>query len=241
MDATKDELDALFEIQQADFDILHMNRDLDELPQREVILASRKKRETVNKKIAQIGALKKESEKKLSRITTEDLSLQKKESGTQAAIEAAGNDFRNVEARTKELNGIFKRRQELSEQVEAVKEEIAKIDALYAQAAEALSEIDAVEQEATETFKAQGGMLKVEINDAEKKKTALLESLRPELAEAYVKTSERMGTVAVGRLEGTRCGVCRAPIDTGRLIELRNQAPLSYCPICKRLLVIEEQ
>ena len=41
-----------------------------------------------------------------------------------------------------------------------------------------------------------------------------------------------------GVLDGNRCGACRTVIDGGRLIDLRNQAPLGMCPSCKRLLVI---
>lgn len=51
------------------------------------------------------------------------------------------------------------------------------------------------------------------------------------------RTAARSG-VAIGVLDGNRCGACRTVIDGGRLIDLRNQAPLGMCPSCKRLLVI---
>ena len=105
MQATPFDIESLLAAQQADFDIMHMTRSLEELPQREVILSCRQKREAMQQKVAKIEALKKETAKKRTRVNDEDASLQKKETGVQAAIEAAGNDYRNAEARTKELDG----------------------------------------------------------------------------------------------------------------------------------------
>ena len=59
----------------------------------------------------------------------------------------------------------------------------------------------------------------------------------PQLLDVYNRTAARSG-VAIGVLDGNRCGACRTVIDGGRLIDLRNQAPLGMCPSCKRLLVI---
>ena len=59
-----------------------------------------------------------------------------------------------------------------------------------------------------------------------------------ELVRSYDRIAARSGGVSVGVLDGSRCGVCRMPIEGGRLIDLRSQAPLGICPSCKRLLVI---
>lgn len=239
MQATPTEIESLLAAQQADFDIMHMSRDLEELPQREIILTCRQKRDAMQSKITKISTLKKETEKKRSRAKDEDASLEKKENGVQAAIEAAGTDYRNAEARTKELDGIFKRRQVLAEQIAQLDDELKKIADLEAQAAAALKDIDAAEDEATESFKREGGRLKASIAEAERARNDLLDALPAELSETYRRTSEHMGTVVIGRFEGGRCGVCRAGIDLGRQIELRAQAPVALCPICKRLLIVE--
>lgn len=239
MQATSTEIESLLAAQQADFDIMHLTRDLEELPQRATILSCRTKRSSMQEKLAKIEALKKETQKKRTRVTDEDASLQKKENGVQAAIEAAGNDYRNAEARTKELDGIFRRRQALAEELAQLDAELAKIGQLEDQAAGALSDIDATEADATESFKKEGSRLKGAIAEAERRKEQLLASLSPELADAYHTTSQHMGTVVIGRFEEGRCGVCRAGIDPGRQIELRAQAPVTFCPICKRLLIVE--
>ena len=52
----------------------------------------------------------------------------------------------------------------------------------------------------------------------------------PQLLDVYNRTAARSG-VAIGVLDGNRCGACRTVIDGGRLIDLRNQAPLGYVPL----------
>ena len=155
----------------------------------------------------------------------------------QAAIDAAHGDFRNVEARTKELAGIVRRRATIAEDRAAVAAELDKISAMEAQISLALEEIGAKEQEAIDSFQKQGGDLKLAIAKLEAARGQVETKVSPQLLDVYNRTAARSG-VAIGVLDGNRCGACRTVIDGGRLIDLRNQAPLGMCPSCKRLLAI---
>ncbi len=241
MQVTPEEIDALYDVQAIDLEISKMERQLEELPQRQLILRLRKKREAIAEKLSQVQALRKDATKKLNRINDEDASLQKKEAGVQAAIEAAGNDFRNAESRTKELDGIFRRRNELSESRESVGAELAKIKALEAQVNAALEELDVSEAQATESFKSEGTALMKSIASNKAARDAVLAQVSPDVGRLYSKTSELFDTVFIGKLEGSACSVCRAKIEPGRLIAIMNEAPLSTCPSCKRLLIIDEE
>lgn len=238
MQVSRDDLAALLQLQQIDLEVMRQTKQLEELPQRATILAARQKREAVEAKRAQVAALRKDAAHKLTRITDEDASLAKKEAGVQAAIEAAHGDFRNAEARTKELAGIAKRRATLADDHDAAAEELAKVEGLEGQIDRMLEELNAQEQAAVESFQREGGALKSGIAQLKAQRDAVVASLPAEVASLYEKAAARSGGVAVGRLDGTRCGACRAPIDGGRLIDLKAQAPLGTCPACKRLLII---
>lgn len=240
MQATPEEIEILYRVQTADLDIKRLNKELEELPQRKVILDARQKRAAVEAKRGQIAKLRKEAARKLTRINDEDASLEKKENGVQAAIEAAGDDYRNAEARTKELNGIFKRRSELAESRASAEAELSKIRALDEQVAAALDDLDAAEHEATESFKAEGTQLMQAISQAKAAHARLVAELSPEVAGFFAKTAKMFDTVSIATLEGGACSVCRARIEPGRLIELNREAPLTNCPSCKRILVIRE-
>ena len=223
MEARLDELDSLFGAQKIDLGIRNLEKQLEELPQPKAIAEVRAKRAALQKKAVQIAALKKDASKRLARTHDEDASLAKKESGVQAAIEAAGGDYRNVEARTKELAGL------------------AKIAGLGAQVAAALQELDSAEAQAIADYRREGGALKQQMAVLEQQRDAILAGVDAQLVEAYRKIADRVGSVAVGELDGDRCSVCRSVIDGGRLIDLRNQAPLGTCPSCTRMLIIRPE
>lgn len=239
MQASEKDLKALFVIQDIDLKILRKNKEIEELPQRETIIKAREKRNVITEKHNKIESFKKDASRRLSSINDEDESLQKKENGVQAALNAANGDFRNVEARSKELAGIVKRRETLSNERAQIEEELEKIGNIERQLASALDEVDQIEDEATVAFKSQGGALKNEVAQLEAEKESKFENIDPALAKVYRKTADRVGSVALGKLEDAKCGVCRATIDAGRLIDLKSQAPLGVCPSCKRLLVID--
>lgn len=163
MEATRDDIEGLFELQRIDLEIKRLSKELDELPQRGIIVAARDKKAAIEAKSEQVAELKRATTKKITRIDDEDASLAKKEAGVQAAIDAAHGDFRNVEARTKELAGIVRRRATIAEDRAAVAAELDKISAMEAQISLALEEIGAKEQEAIDSFQKQGGDLKLAI------------------------------------------------------------------------------
>ena len=238
MDATREDIEGLFELQRIDLEIMRLTKELDELPQRAIIMAARDKKAEIQAKGEKVAELKRATTKKVTRIDDEDASLAKKEAGVQAAIDAAHGDFRNVEARTKELAGIVRRRGTIAEDRAAIQAELDKIGAMEAQIALAVEEISAKEQQAIDSFQKQGGELKLAIAKVEAARGPVEAKVDDDLARAYDRIVARSGGVAIGVLDDSRCGVCRMPIESGRLIDLRSQAPLGICPACKRLLVI---
>lgn len=238
MNATPADIETLERLQAVDLELLRTRKEFEELPQRAVIAAAQEKRAALQEKMDQIKVLRKETGRKLTRSNEEDASLVKKEHGIQAALEAAQGDYRNVEARTKELAGIEKRRFKLKEELAELKKDQSRIDKLASQISDGIKKLDAAEEQATASFEEQGGALTASMESLEKERAQLTEEVPPALMEAYDRVLGRSGGVAIGRLVDNRCGVCRAPIESGRLIDLRNQAPLGECPSCKRLLVI---
>lgn len=239
MDVTSEQIAVLLQLQQVDLDLMKQKKQLEELPQRALILEAREKKAGIVEKQAKLSALKREASKKLTRVSDEDASLVKKQHGVQAAIEAAEGNYRNIEARTKELNGIAKRRETLSEELDKITAEISKIEDLEAQVALVLEDVASKENAAIESFKREGGALKMNIATLEEQGADLASALPKSLLDLYTKTASRTAGVAVARFDGSRCGACRNVIEGGRLIDLKQQAPLGTCPNCKRLLIIE--
>lgn len=237
MEATREDIEGLFELQRIDLEIKRLNKELDDLPQRAIIMAAREKKVAIEAKAEQVAELKRATSRKITRIDDEDASLAKKEAGVQAAIDAAHGDFRNVEARSKELASIVRRRATIAEDRAAVSAELDKINAMEAQIGAALDDLAAKERQAIDSFQKQGGDLKLAIAKLEAARGQVVPKIDADLVRSYDKAAARSG-VAIAVLDGNRCGACRVTIDGGRLIDLKSQAPLGSCPSCKRLLVI---
>lgn len=238
MRATTEELATLLRMQQLDLELLKAKKKLDELPQRAAILEARKKKASIEQKQQQVAELRAKAEAQVTQLETEDATLAEKQRHVQETIDASRGDYRSVEAHSKELNGFAKRRNTLEEKLAKAGEELAKIEDVQSQVERALAGIERQEAAAIASFREEGGALQDDIGRASAERAALAADLSPELRDAYEQTAARTGGVAVGRLMEGRCGVCRAVIDGGRLIDLKAQAPLGTCPHCKRLLVV---
>ena len=238
MHVDTDDLATLLKMQHLDLEAMRDKKKLEELPQRAVILEARSEK-AIEQKRAQLDALHAKADAQLSRIDDEDRSLSEKQRQVQSEIDAVRGDYRGVEARTKELNGFAKRRNTLEADLTAVGDELAKIEGVQAQVASALESLERQEAEATAAFVKEGGALKDALARIEAERAMLASSLPADLLDAYKKTAARTGGVAVGRLQGSNCGVCRMAIGGGRLIDMKGQGNVAPCPQCGRLLILE--
>ena len=238
MQATPEDISTLIKLQQADLSLIKARKQFDELPQREQIRVARAKREEVLKKKAQADELKGKAAAALKKLEDEDASLVDKQHQVQQLIDEVKGDYRNVESRTKELNGIAKRRGTLEDELVAKAEELEKVEAVAAQVERALEVLRDQEEKATASFQKEGGALKATLMRLDADRAALAASLPQDLAGAYERAAKHCGGVAVAVLNGDACGACRMPIDAGRLASIKREAPLSTCPHCKRMLVV---
>ena len=144
-----------------------------------------------------------------------------------------------MESRPTELHGYSQSRNPLEVDLSGVGVDLEKIEGVQAQVASALESLERQEAEATAAFVKEGGALKDALARIEAERAMLASSLPADLLDAYKKTAARTGGVAVGRLQGSNCGVCRMAIEGGRLIDMKGQGNVAPCPQCGRLLILE--
>jgi len=226
------------DLQEVDLNLLRSKKKFDGLSQRRAILALREKRKAIEAKQAQVAALRKEAEQEVARIDDEDERLQAKQAAAEEKIAAVKGDYRAVEAHTKELGGIAKRRNTLESELAPLGEKITQIEAIEAQVAEALGRVVGQEEETIASFQEDAGLLSDRIAELQATRDAAFASLEAGLADAYSKKVQRCGGIAVARLSGNLCSVCRNMLEEGKLLQVQGEAPLSECPYCRRMMVV---
>ena len=138
------------------------------------------------------------------------------------------------------MAGIAKRRDTLAEKMLEMQVNLDKIENVRSQLERAVAASHAEEKRIRASFEEEDNELIAQAKDLMGKRAELAAGLPADLMALYDKTAAKSGGVAIGKLtEDARCGICRGTIEGGRLIELRNSAPLGTCPNCKRLLVVE--
>ena len=239
MQATTDDLTNLLRMQQIDLDLMKAKKKLEELPQRATILAARQKKRTIEQKREQVAEMRARAEGMAAKLAAEDAELAEKQRRVQEAIDGSLGNYR-------ERGGAHQGAQRLREAPQRAEVELTRLgrgageDRGRAEpVSQALAEVDKQEAAAIVSFQREGGALQAEIARMSADREGMSAELSPELRDTYNRTASRTGGVAVGRLQGSNCGVCRMAIEGGRLIDMKGQGNVAPCPQCGRLLILE--
>lgn len=239
MYAQPTDIDLLLEIQRIDLTVMQAKKRRIELPQRIAVMRLRKKRDEIQAKLDQVLELKSKADAQMTVVEDEDRSLAEKQQRAQEVIDASGSDYRKVESHSKEMAGMAKRRETLAEKQLEIAAQLEKINDIRSQLEGAIAASEAEEAKLRKDFEEEDNALIDVAKRGLAKKAELAAQLPADLFDLYEKTAAKRGGVAIGKLEEDRCGICRVPLEGGRLIQVRSAAPLSNCPNCKRLLIVE--
>lgn len=238
MHATKNEVEALLDIQKLDSKIKEIQLAYEQLPEKDVINELIKKSTDLKLKTNKATVMKNDAIKRYEKITTEDVRLQDREIVLQRDIEAAGSDFRNLEIRTRELEGISRRRTVLAEMSIKITEELDKAKEILEKLEVASATIDAKIDSLKQGVEGKRVESEDKISKLLIKREADVLVLSPELYELYDRACARLGNVVLAKLEDNKCSACRSEIEEGRLLEIKKGGAIGVCPHCSRILIL---
>ncbi len=229
----------LIGLQEIDLDIMRLHKGLDEMPQHASLSTTMRKLEEVQNKSRQISAMRSDCELQMQRLVDEDQELLEKSRALEEEIQQS-TDFRSIAPRTKELEGIAKRRNKIEFDHGKLIERADKISSVEDQVAEALSKLEAkktrLEAEISEICE-----------DARNKLDALMISreeillrLPDDSKESYERLRKSKNGIAVGVLQDDHCSACRVEFPEGKLVKLNSGPEVTACPQCHRILIVEK-
>lgn len=239
MEATPEQISLLQQLQEHDRRRLRAKLALENLPQPAKIAAVRSKREAVQAKFDQIETLRQRQDEALKHIGDEDAQLVERQKETQAKIDELQGDYRSVNSLTRDLEGIAKRRETLEFESTNIMGKLDEISVLASKVAAALEQLSAQEAKLSDSYGEKAVELKRIMEDEGQAALRVASDLPRNLLAWYRDAARLHGGIGIALLEEGRCGACRNAIEENRLLQIRREAPLSTCPHCGRILIVE--
>lgn len=233
------EAQALLALQEIDTEVLRAQRRLEELPEKRAILEVRHKQREVEQLKAKAGVLVTKLNAELKAHQDEISTLTEKIDCEQKKLEET-SDHRQVQALTREMDGLRRRRDKVEMESLALMERIEKASGQVAKVDEALEQLALKEQAFIGKFQERGAEIQAEIATAKGKRDAAIRHITPPMLERYEQLRESKGGVAVGRLEDATCSACRMSLPAEKVAELNAGPDIGTCTECRRLIVVRE-
>lgn len=241
MQATSDQLIGLTKLQHVDLSIANLRRDVDGLAQKQAIADIRAKRAAIRHKLGALEDARLDAESRLDSLRDEDAACAHKQSAAQAAIDAAVQDYRAVTARSAELAELAQQRADLAAKIDETQGRLQGIADMKPQASAMLARLEQREEALIADYRREGGLLLRDIAALESERAQLAEAVGPDIMAHYERLSKAKQGVALAHLVEGSCNTCRSRIDPSRVLVLRSEYPLSFCPHCGRLMVVDKR
>ena len=239
MHAGDSDIKNLLELQKIDAEIKSSFASLETTPQvshlREVL--GKIKEATMKKK--QVEALKLDCDKRIEKMGIEDVTLAKRERSVQEAIDEAVGDFRNLEVHTKELDGISKRRESLTEMLLTASVEQEKIQGVLKKLDDAILKLEEKKDKLEAEIETNKNEVLAKVSSLNEKRDELKSSTDGALVDLYEQSTKKVGSVVIGKVEDGSCSVCKTKIEDGKLIDMQNNGEVAICPSCSRILILK--
>lgn len=236
---TREELEALLRLQGTDTSIRRLEHRLEGLPEQaqldeatEAVAAVRAQRDARRVDLDLVEAEVRKLEGELDLLQQRRVDEQQKmyagEIGNPRELQALRAEIENlaerIARREDELLEVMERREELAD-------EVGRLTAEGDRLSEKQDELTVVRDDAAKGVLAELAELKVAREDER-------ERISPDLVDRYESAKARHSGVAVGAMERGICTACRMELTPLEVSDLRDDAPLSNCPQCQRLLVV---
>jgi predicted nucleic acid-binding Zn-ribbon protein len=233
----------LLELQSVDIELNRLTKLIDELPEKQEILAARAKAREISALRGKAEQLVHQLEAEVKKRQDETAMLKERMDGEQKKLMET-SDHRAVQAITREMDGFRRRSDKVDMETLQFMERAEKAASQVSTIEEHLTKLADVEKAAIARYKKAGSELQGQVRELESRRAALAGVIDADLLARYDQIREARGGIGVGKLEGNSCTACRMELPGERLRELRGGPVVATCPQCRRIILVipsEEQ
>lgn len=230
------ESQTLYQLSKLDRELARAKNALENIPEAAQIVECRAKRKELKAKQDQVFELTDDVNEKLAKFDEEETKLIEKLKDLQETLDTSA-DYRVTSKVTRDMEGLVKRQETISQQTDALLERQMKIDHLAAQVSDMLQKLDHKEHHLTEDFKEKGAKAKSLVDQLQERVDAATAELPADLVRRYEKLKREKGGIAIAHFEGSHCSACHTEFMTGSLAKLKNGPEIGECPNCHRIFL----
>lgn len=236
-----DQVESLLRVQESDLAIMRTRKRLDEMPEKQAILAARKRIREFKELLARIDALVAETDRTLARQEDDTVALsQKIETEQHKILSGEVTNPKELQNLSRELDALGRKKEKAENETLGLMEKREKAGEQRAKVVAAIADAETKEKALVVDFQRKGGDLLREIETRQQQRAAALDGLDPELVKRYEAARETKGGIGIGVLGEDMCSACRVGLPSERVAVLREAGAVGTCPNCKRLLIVEQ-
>jgi predicted nucleic acid-binding Zn-ribbon protein len=235
-----DSLHRLLDLQDHDLHIDQLRHRRATLPERAALADRERALVAVDAERAAVAEPLGALERSQKRLEDEIASLGEKQAAENAKLYSGTvTSPRELQAMQEEIDGLTRRQRALEDELldvlEALEPLTEEADGLEARRDELAAEADRITGELAEAERA----IDAEIAAVAEDRAALAGTVPPDVLATYEKLRDRLGGVAVARLEGTQCTGCHLSLPATELDAVRRADPSAvlFHEECGRILV----
>lgn len=204
------------------------------------IAAVRLKKSEVKAKRDQVDKVFVRARNSVDEVGATDSQLAADQDKIQNEIKTTQGDYRKVEAATNKLNELTLKRQKVDAQLEQLEANFNKIKQLKEKIDASIEKLSLQEDDLQKQLETSNVQLKLDMDKASLDKKKIEAEISREAIELYKKSRNIVGRIVIAHNEGGLCSVCRAKFSGAHLSKFDKEAPISTCPHCLRLIVLEK-
>lgn len=241
MQATSEQIMSLIRLQHTDLTIAHIERQVDDLPQKQTLTALKEKQSAIQRKQRALIGGRKDLELNLESLLEEERNLVKRQDEAQQRINAASSDYKEVSSSSEALSTYAEDLEALRGRISSTETQILEISSLEPQVETMLARLSEKEKGLIASYREEGGKLLAKVASLKEEREALADAIGEQIMGHYNHIAKAKQGVALAHLNEGACNTCRTSFDQSRVLSLRMDYPLSFCPHCGRLMVIDKR
>lgn len=241
MQATSEQIISLIKLQHADLTIAQIERQVDALPQKQALAALKEKQSVIQRKQRALIGGRKDLELNLESLLEEEKDLAKKQDEAQQRISTASSDYKEVSSNSEALSTYADDLKALRDRISSTETQILEISSLEPQVETMLARLSEQEKDLIASYREEGGKLLAEAASLKEEREVLVDAIGEQIMAHYSRIAKAKQGVALAHLNEGACNTCRTSFDQSRVLSLRMDYPLSFCPHCGRLMVIDKR